>query len=136
MYLELVSLNMKLFAHLLNDVWRLKPFTVSFTHSEPPNLIDSLTVVDVEGSTNTVNLSQAPDAFPFPRQFSWTVNGSPANNNPRVTYGYPSVTFLRFEQRDAGTYTLTATNYRLDDTNVVVGTDTGSFTLDVQCKSI
>ena len=136
MYLELVSLNMKLFAHLLNDVWRLKPFTVSFTHSEPPNLIDSLTVVAVEGSNNTVSLSQTPDAFPFPQQFSWTVNGSPANNNSRVTFGYPSVTFQRIERGDAGTYNLTATNYRLDNTSVVVGTDTGSFTLDVQCKSI
>ena len=60
------------------------------------------------------------------------MNGSPANNNPRVTFGYPNVTFQQFERGDAGTYNLTATNYRLDDTNVVVGTDTGSFTLDVQ----
>ena len=97
--------------------------------------MDNLTVVAVEGSTNTVSLSQTPDAFPFPQQFSWTVNGSPANNNSRLTFGYPSVTFQRFERGDAGTYILTATNYRLDNnSSVLVGMDTGSFTLDVQCK--
>ena len=88
-------------------------------------------MVVVEGNPGTINLQQAPDAFPFPQQFSWT-----ANNNSRVAFGYPSVTFLPFIRGDAGTYTLTATNYRLDNTSVVVGTDTGSFTLDVQCKSI
>ena len=124
------------FAHLLNDVWRLKPFTVFFSHSGPPNLTDNLTVVAVEGSTNAVSLRQTPDAFPFPQQFSWTVNGSPARNNSRVTFGYPSVTFQQIEQGDVGAYTLTATNYRLDDTSVLVGMDTGSFTLDVQCRLI
>ena len=90
-------------------------------------------MVAVEGSTNTVSLRQAPDTFPFPQQFSWTVNGSPASNNSRVTFGYPRVTFQRFIQGDVCTYTLTATNYRLDNASVIVGTDTGSFTLDVQC---
>ena len=99
-----------------------------------PNFIDNLPVVTVEGSTNTINLSQAPDAFPFPQQFSWTVNGSPARNNSRVSFGYPSVTFQQMERGDAGTYILAATNYRLDNASVLVGMDTGSFTLDVQCK--
>ena len=91
-------------------------------------------VVAVEGRTGTVILHQVPDPFPFPQQFSWTVNGSPANNNSRLTFGYPSVTFQPYTRGDAGIYMLTATNYRLDDTSVVVGTDTGSFTLDVHCK--
>ena len=121
---------------LLYTVWRLKLVSVSFSHSGPPNLIDNLPVVAVEGSTNTVNLGQTPDAFPFPRQFSWTVNGSPARINSRVTFGYPNITFQQFERGDGGTYNLTATNYRLDNTNVIVGMDTGSFTLDVQCKSV
>ena len=93
-------------------------------------------MVAVEGSTSTVSLSQTPDAFPFPHQFSWTVNGLPANNNSKVTFAYPSVTFQQIERGDAGTYTLTATNYRLDNISVGVGMDTGSFTLDVQCKLI
>ena len=104
-------------------------FTVSFLYSGPPNLLDNEQIVVVEGNTRTINLQQAPDAFPFPQQFSWT-----ANNNSRVAFGYPSVTFLPFIRGDTGTYTLTATNYRLDNTSVVVGMDTGSFTLDVQCK--
>ena len=111
-------------------------FTVSFLYTGSPNLTDNLPVVVVEGRTNTVSLRQAPDAFPFPQQFSWTVSGSPASSNSRVTFGYPNVTFLPFIRGDTGTYTLTATNYRLDNTSVLVGMDTGSFTLDVQCKSI
>ena len=110
-----------------NNAFRLLMFIVFY--SGPPNLLDNQQIVVVEGTTNTTNLQQAPDAFPFPRQFSWT-----ANNNSRVAFGYPSVTFQQLERGDAGTYTLTATNYRLDNTNVVVGTDTGSFVLDVQCK--
>ena len=109
-------------------------FTVSFLYTGPPNLINNLSMIAVEGSTNTVSLHQAPDAFPFPQQFSWTVNGSPASSNSRVTFGYPSVTFQQLERGDAGTYTLTATNYRLDNTSVLVGKNTGSFILDVQCK--
>ena len=97
-------------------------------------MIDSMPVVAVEGRTGTVSLHQVPDPFPFPQQFRWTVNGSPANNNSRLTFGYPSVTFQPFIRGDAGIYMLTATNYRLDDTSVVVGTDTGSFTLDVHCE--
>ena len=52
-----------------------------------------------------------------------------------MAFGYPSVTFLPFIRGDAGTYNLTATNYRLDNTSVVVGMDTGSFTVDVQCAA-
>ena len=55
-------------------------------------------------------------------------------NGTRVTYGYPGITFQSFSRDDSATYNLTATNYRLDDTSVVVGTDMGSLTLDVQCK--
>ena len=105
------------------------------SYSGPPNLIDNLPVVAVEGSTNTVNLSQDPDAFPFPQQFSWTGSVLPANDSRR-SFDYPNVTFQQIERGDAGTYTLTATNYRLDNTSVLVGTDTGSFTVDVQCKLI
>ena len=96
-------------------------------------MLDNQQIVAVELTTDTINLQQlqAPDAFPFPQQFSWT-----ADNNSRVAFGYPSVTFQPFMREDAGTYILTATNYRLDNTSVVVGMDTGSFTLDVQCKSI
>ena len=100
-----------------------------FPYSGPPNLLDNQQIVSIEGTPGTINLGQAPDAFPFPQQFSWTTN-----NNSRVAFGYPSVTFLPFIREDTGTYNLTATNYRLDNTSVVVGMDTGSFTLDVQCK--
>ena len=86
------------------------------------------------GIVTTIPLGQAPEAFPFPQLFQWTRNGMVVTNGTRVTYGYPGITFQFFSREDSGTYNLTATNYRLDDTSVVVGTDMVSFTLDVQCK--
>ena len=109
---------------------------VFFLISGAPNLTDNQQMVVVEGTTGTVSLNKTTDVFPYPQEFGWTVDESPANNNSRVTFGYPSVTFQPYIREDAGVYTLTATNYRLDDNSVVVGTDTGSFTLDVQCKSV
>ena len=89
----------------------------------------------VEGGTvTTISLGQAPEAFPFPQLLQWNSNGMVVTNGTRVTYGYPGITFQFFSRDDSATYNLTATNYRLDDTSVVVGTDMGSLTLDVQCK--
>jgi len=94
-----------------------------------------MTVVE-GGSVTTINLDLDPEAFPFP-QFQWTMNGQVAmNNTPRVTYSYPGVTFTSCDRDDSGTYNLTATNYHLDNTSVIVGMDTGSFSLDVQCKLV
>jgi len=116
----------------------LKPkFYIPLLVSEPPSLrdIQPMTVVEGGGVT-TINLDLDPEAFPFP-QFQWTMNGQVAmNNTPRVTYSYPGVTFTSYDRDDSGTYNLTATNYRLDNTSVVVGMDTGSFSLDVQCKLV
>ena len=98
---------------------------------------DSRVLVAAEGGTvTTVTLGQDPEAFPFPQQFQWTRNGEEPRNDTRVTYGYPGVTFQSFSRVDTGMYNLTATNYRLDNTSVVVGMDMGSFSLDVQCKLV
>ena len=94
-----------------------------------------MTVVEGGGVT-TIPLDLDPEAFPFP-QFRWTMNGQVATNNTaRVTYSYPGVTFNSYDRVDSGIYNLTATNYRLDNTSVIVGIDTGSFSLDVQCKLV
>ena len=112
--------------HSTLSIHRLKPkFYIPLLASEPPSLQDipPMTVVEGGGVT-TINLDLDPEAFPFP-QFQWTMNGQVATNNtPRVTYSYPGVTFTSYDRVDSGTYTLTATNYRLDNTSVVVGMDT------------
>ena len=53
------------------------------------------------------------------------------NTTGRV-YGYPSVRIESVQPSDAGNYTLTATNYLPGGT--LVGTDSGSVSLDVLCK--
>ena len=46
------------------------------------------------------------------------------------------MTFDTVRRTDAGNYTVTATNFALRDPGVEVGSDTGSFFLDVLCKLI
>ena len=115
----------------------LAVFYIPLIVSEPPILRDIPTMTVVEGGgVTTIPLDLDPEAFPFP-QFRWTMNGQVATNNTaRVTYSYPGVTFTSYDRVDSGTYNLTATNYRLDNTSVIVGMDTGSFSLDVQCKLV
>ena len=78
-----------------------------------------------------VNLSIGLAAFPEPT-FQWTKDGEPLNG-PTLTYN--SVTFDNVRRSDAGNYTVLATNSVLNTTTPEqVGSDTGSFSLDVLCK--
>jgi len=125
--------------HSTLSTHRLKPkFYFPLLVSEPPSLQDIPTMTVVEGGGGTtINLDLDPGAFPFPQWFQWTRNGVVITNDTEgITYGYPGVTFNSFSRYDSATYNLTATNYRLDNTSVVVGMDMGSFTLDVQCKLV
>ena len=57
------------------------------------------------------------------------------NSNSEINYTYPTAIFQRLIRRaDSGDYSLTATNHRLDNTTVEVGTGRGNFILDVLCK--
>ena len=80
-------------------------------------------------SAITVNLSKGLAPFPQP-SFNWTKDGL-LFSSPALTYS--SVTFDMITRLDAGIYNVSATNFVLDSMQQV-GSDTGSFYLDVLCK--
>ena len=90
-----------------------------------------------EGSENIpIDLRQEPSAFPEPTRFSWNKNGQPLSETD-LTLTYSNITFNTVRRADAGNYTVSATNFVLPGTSGAsqVGSDTGSFYLDVICKS-
>ncbi len=56
-------------------------------------------------------------------------------NSSAVTFGYPRVTFTNVSRTASGNYSLRATNVRLDNSSVEIGTGLGTVQLDVLCKS-
>ena len=102
----------------------------------PATLRTNFIVKVVERDGNIpVNLSMEPAAFPTPGIFQWSMDGMLVNSNSEVNYMYPTAIFQRLIRRsDSGNYSLTATNHRLDNPAVEVGTGTGNFILDVLCK--
>lgn len=61
-------------------------------------------------------------------------DGVNVTNSSQITYGYPTIVFQYVLREDIGNYTLSATNFRLDNESLQVGNDTGSFFLNVFCK--
>ena len=95
---------------------------------------DNFSVKIQEGDLNVpIDLFQEPAAFPEPSDFEWLVGGQPLKQNG-ITTTYSSVIFGSVMQSDTGNYTVTATNFILDNATQPVGSDTGSFYLDVLCK--
>ena len=82
-----------------------------------------------------VDLLLEPVVFPQPFKFEWLKDGQPLRQSG-LTTTYSSVTFTSVMRTDAGNYTVNATNFLLDDSTQPVGSDTGSFYLDVVCKLI
>ena len=102
----------------------------------PPNLRDDAMYRIVENNLNVpVDLSQAPAAFPQPRNFTWTRN-TVMLNNPTLSLTYSSIIFPSVRRSDAGRYVVSATNFVIDNDMVQIGSDIGSFTLDVICKTM
>ena len=103
-----------------------------------PNLRDNLLIKIEENSANVpVDLHREPAGFPEPSapgSFVWRKDGRPLDSS-RVLLTFSSVEFAIVMREDAGMYTVTATNYVIGSTTQRVGTDTGSFRLDVICKS-
>ena len=99
----------------------------------PPNLQDNFLVRFEEDKSENilVDLHQEPAGFPVPTLFSWSKNGQPLTTRPLT---YSSVTFDTVRRADAGNYTVIAKNFDSRDPAVEVGSDTGSFYLDVLCK--
>ena len=103
----------------------------------PPNLQNNLLLKVQENSEDIlINLYQEPAAFPESSFFSWNKDGQP-DLRTGLLLTYSSVTFDTVRRVDAGNYSVTASNFILPGspgTNQV-GNDTGSFYLDVICKS-
>ena len=98
----------------------------------PPSLQDNVMYRIEENSLNVpVDLSGETTVFPTPTDFSWTRDGS-LLNNPTLTYS--TIVFPSISRSDAGNYAVSATNFILNSDTVQVGSDMGSFSLDVICK--
>lgn len=111
------------------------PLSHPHTHhtSDPPLLRDGLTVrVDERDGLIPVDLALPPLAFPIPSLPQWTKDGSLVNSDLRVMYNYSKVLFHSLQRSDSGLYSLSATNHRSNGS--VIGSDTGSFTLEVLCE--
>ena len=98
-------------------------------------LQDDLMFRIVENSLNVpVDLSQDPAAFPEPTSYTWTRNGVQLSS-PLSMLTYSTITFPSVSRSDAGNYVVSAMNFVPDNNNtVLIGSDTGSFSLDVICK--
>ena len=102
----------------------------------PPNLRDNLLIKLKENSENVpVDLRQEPVAFPDePISFSWVKDGQLLTqiDHPLT---HSNVTFDTVSRADTGTYTASATNFAVPNFEPrLVGSDTGSFYLDVICN--
>ena len=99
-----------------------------------PNLRDNVLLKIQEGDLNVpVDLLLEPAAFPEPSSYEWRRDGQSLRQNG-LTTTYSRVIFSTVLRSDAGSYTVNATNFLLDNVTWPVGSDTGSFTLDVLCK--
>lgn len=95
--------------------------------------MDNFVVRVLDGRRNIpIDLTLDPPAFPEPTIFSWTKDGESLTIGPILTYS--TATFNTIERQDTGDYTVNATNFILDNPTQRIGSDTGSFTLDVICK--
>lgn len=82
-----------------------------------------------------MDLSSEIEAFPYPTRFQWWKNGVEISNTSTTALGYPRAEFETVSRDDAGLYSLTASNYNLDDPSQEIGERTGCFELVVFCKS-
>ena len=95
---------------------------------------DNFLVKIQEGDLNVpINLLQEPAAFPAPSNFEWLRDGQSVRQIG-LTTTYSSVLFSSVLRSDAGNYTVSVTNFLLDNATQPVGSDMGSFSLDVLCK--
>lgn len=89
----------------------------------------------VEGTPFALDLSIGSEPFPYPREFRWTRNGVLIGNSSAAYLGYPGIVLHNVSRLDGGIYSLSAFNYRLDEPSIEIGRATGTFELDVLCKS-
>ena len=100
-------------------------------------LLDQGEVVRRENEELSLNMRDpdSPPAFPFPSLVEWTRDGGEVvSSSENRVFNYSSIFIGSVEPSDAGQYTLTATNYQLDDGGTLVGSDSASLTLNVLCE--
>ena len=123
---------------VIKPAWFLLSFIIMnalLLYIGSPKLHKNLIVRIVEGYANvTVDLLQGPAPFPEPSSFKWSKDGLPLPNNLSQTSTYSSVTFPSVRRNHAGSYTVSATNFLLDNSSRQLGSDTGNYYLDVLCK--
>ena len=96
-------------------------------------MIDNFVVRVLDGRRNVpVDLALDPPAFPVPSSFFWTKDGESLATGPTLTYS--TAIFVAIGRQDSGDYAVNATNFILDNPTQQIGSDAGSFTLDVICK--
>ncbi len=97
--------------------------------------LDVLVAVEGDAFPNGSLGIEQQQPFPFPSSFTWSRDGDPLLNiSANVSFGYPELSLNPVSRTDSGLYTLTASNYLLDNDSVLIGNGTGSFTLNVLCK--
>ena len=102
-------------------------------YTGPPKLHKNLIVRVVEGYANvTIDLLQGPAPFPESSIFNWSKDGKPLLAD--ISQTYSNMTFPSVRRNNTGNYTVSATNFLLDNSSRQLGSDTGSFYLDVLCK--
>ena len=118
---------------MISIIWDVVLCTV---YIGAPTLRDNLVVKIEENSENVpINLLQEPTAYPQPSSFMWRKDGQPVDSS-RVSLSYSNATFAKVTREDDGVYTVSVTNFVIGSSTQQVGTDTGSFRLDVICKLI
>ena len=103
------------------------------TYIGTPNLHKNLIVRLQDGDVNIpVDLHQDPAPFPEPDIFNWSKDGQQLSADVNATYS--TLTFSTVTKNSTGKYTVTATNFLLDNSSQQLGSDTGCIFLDVLCE--
>ena len=100
-----------------------------------PRLRKNLILRIQDGDTDvTVDLHQDPTPFPEPTIFTWSKDGQLLSADYSLTNS--KISFPSIVRTNTGNYTVSTTNFWLDDSTQQVGSDTGNFYLDVLCEYI
>ena len=102
------------------------------TYIGTPNLHKNLIVRLQDGDVNIpVDLHRDPAPFPEPDIFNWSKDGQLLGD---VSATYSTLIFSTVTKNSSGKYTVTATNFLLDNSSQQLGSDTGSIFVDVLCE--
>ena len=102
-------------------------------HIGPPNLRKDLIMKIQEGDANIpIDLHQDPAPFPEPNIFNWSKDGQPLSASLSITYS--TLTFSSVTRNSTGNYMVSTTNFLLSNSSQQLGSDIGTFYLDILCE--